>query len=87
MQQVESNSAAEEAGVHGPRRVVIVGNVELGIGGDLIMAIDGKPVTRDDDLQRAMNHKHAGDTLELTVNRNGKTQKINVKLGEAPENL
>jgi S1-C subfamily serine protease len=87
VQQVESNSAAEEAGVHGPQRVVIVGNVELGIGGDLITAIDGKPVTRDDDLQRAMNHKHAGDNLELTVSRNGKTQKVNVKLGEAPENL
>ncbi len=87
VQQVESNSAAEEAGVHGPRRVVIVGNVELGIGGDLITAIDGKPVTRDDDLQRTMNHKHAGDSLELTVLRAGHTQKITVKLGSAPEEL
>ncbi len=87
VQQVESNSAAEEAGVHGPQRVVIVGNTELGIGGDLITSIDGKAVTRDDDLQRAMNHKHAGETLELTVQRGGKTQKVNVKLGEAPENL
>jgi len=87
VQQVESNSAAEEAGIHGPRRVVVVGNVELGIGGDLITAIDGKPVTRDDDLQRALNRKHAGDTLELTVYRNGRSQKINVKLGSAPEEL
>jgi S1-C subfamily serine protease len=87
VQQVESNSAAEEAGVRPPRREVIVGNVELGIGGDLIVAVDGKSVTRDDDLQRAMNRKHAGDILELTVNRGGKMQKVNVKLGEAPENL
>jgi len=87
VQQVESNSAAEEAGVHGPRRVVVVGNMELGIGGDLITAIDGKPVTRDDDLQRAMNRKHAGDNLELTVYRNGRSQKITVKLGSAPQEL
>jgi S1-C subfamily serine protease len=87
VQQVESNSAAEEAGIRGPRRAVIVGNMELGIGGDLIVAIDGKPVTRDDDLQRSMNHKHSGDNLELTVYRGGRKQKINVKLGAAPEAL
>ncbi len=85
--QVDSNSAAEEAGVQGPRRVVVVGNVELPIGGDLIVSIDGKAVTRDDDLQRTMNHKRAGENMELTVYRNGKTQKINVKLGAAPESL
>jgi S1-C subfamily serine protease len=85
--QVESNSAAEDAGVQGPKRVVIVGNVELPIGGDLIVSIDGKAVTRDDDLQRTLNHKRAGENLELTVYRNGKTQKINVKLGAAPETL
>jgi len=87
VQQVETNSAAEEAGIHGPSRAVVVGNMELRIGGDLIVAIDGKPVTRDDDLQRALNHKHAGDPLELTVYRNGRSQKINVKLGSAPQEL
>ena len=87
IQEVENGSAAEEAGIHGPRRVVAVGNTPLGIGGDLIVAIDGQPVTRDDDLQRTMNHKHAGDNMELTIYRNGRTQKINVKLGAAPENL
>ncbi len=87
VQEVENGTAAEEAGIHGPRRVVVVGNYELGVGGDLIVAIDGKTVTRDDDLQRSMNRKRAGDNLELTVLRGGKTQKINVKLGAAPENL
>ena len=87
VQQVESNSAAEEAGIRGPRQVVVVGNVELGVGGDLIEDIDGKRVERDDDLQRVMNHKRAGDNLELLVYRNGRTQKINVKLGAAPETL
>jgi putative serine protease PepD len=87
VQQVESNSAAEEAGIHGPRQVVVVGNVELGVGGDLIEAIDGNKVVRDDDLQRAMNKKHAADNLELLVYRDGRTQKIIVKLGAAPETL
>jgi len=87
VQQVEGNSAAEEAGLRGPKQVVVVGNVELGVGGDLIEAVDGKRVDRDDDLQRAMNKKRAADNLELLVYRNGRTQKIIVKLGAAPETL
>ncbi len=87
VQRVEAGSAAEEAGIRGPRQLVIVGNVQLGVGGDLIVAVDGNPVTHDDDLQRTMNHKHAGDNMQLTINRGGKTQKINVKLGTAPESL
>jgi S1-C subfamily serine protease len=44
-------------------------------------------VEHDDDLQKVMNHKRAGDNLDLLVYRNGRTQKINVKLGAAPESL
>jgi len=87
VQRVEAGTAAEEAGIRGPRQVVIVGNIQLGVGGDLIVAVDGKPVMRDDDLQRALNHKHAGDNMQLTINRGGKIQKINVKLGTAPETI
>ena len=38
-----------------------------------------------DVLKRAMDRKRAGDTIELTVYRNGSAQKINVKLSEAPD--
>ena len=87
VQEVENGSSAEDAGVRGPRQVVVVGNYELGVGGDLIVAVDGKTVERDDDLQRVMNRKHVGDNIELTVYRNGRTQKVNIKLGAAAENL
>ena len=36
------------AGLQGYRDVVLVGNERLGIGGDFITAIDGKPVTESD---------------------------------------
>ena len=75
------------SGQSGAQRAVIVGTYPVGIGGDLITAIDGKPVQRDDDLQKALNHKRAGDNMQLTIYRSGRTQKINVKLGAAPENL
>ena len=87
IQVVESGSAADEAGLKGPTRRVIVGNYPLGIGGDLIVAVDGKPIEKQDDVQRELARKRAGDPMVLTVMRNGKTQKVTVKLGAAPETL
>jgi S1-C subfamily serine protease len=87
IQQVERGSAAETAGLRGPRQTVIVGNYPLGIGGDLIVAIDGQPVQDGDLLKRIMNRKHGGDMIEFTVSRNGRQEKIQVKLGSAPQKL
>jgi S1-C subfamily serine protease len=87
IQGVERGSAAQDAGLRGPGRVVIVGNYRLGIGGDLILAVDGEAVSGTDSLQRALNRKRAGDLLELTISRNGRTQKVQVRLGEAPQAL
>lgn len=87
IQAVESGSAADEAGLKGPTRRVIVGNYPLGIGGDLIIAVDGKPIEKQDDVQRVLTRKRAGDLIVLTIWRNGRTQKVTVKLGSAPETL
>jgi len=43
IQGIVSGSAAE-ARPEGPRRAVAIGNFELGIGGDLIMAMDGQHI-------------------------------------------
>ena len=87
VQRVERGSPGEEAGIRGPERVVVVGDRYLGVGGDLIMAIDGQQVDSNDSLRRAIDRKHAGDTIRLTVWRNGRSQEISVRLGEVPQNL
>src|SRR5215831_13666767 len=69
IQSVERGSAAEEAGLRGPRQVVIVGNYRLGVGGDLITAVEGQTVEGNDSLTRVLNRKRAGDPLNLTVYR------------------
>ena len=56
-----------------------IGNAQLMVGGDLIMAIDGQPVDRDDAISRALARKRAGDTLELTIFRNGRTTNVKVR--------
>jgi S1-C subfamily serine protease len=85
IQEVEHGSPAESAGLHGPTRVVIVSNFRLGIGGDLITAGDGQPIQDKESLKRLMDKKHGGDLLELTVYRDGRNQKVRLKLGEAPQ--
>jgi S1-C subfamily serine protease len=87
VQRVVQGSAAEEAGLRPPTNSVIVGSYRLGVGGDLIMAVDGRPVEGQDSLQRALTRKRAGDTLDMMVYRNGRTQKVQVRLGEAPQTL
>ena len=82
---MDRGSAAETAGLRGYSRIVIVGNYRLGIGGDLIVAAEGQAIDDKETLSRLMNKKHGGDTLELTVYRDGRNQRVRVKLGEAPQ--
>jgi len=85
IQEVSAGSPAAAAGLRGPSRWVTIGLNEVGIGGDLIMAIDGKPVDRGDALSRALSRKRAGDTTELLISRGGRSMKVKVTLGAAPD--
>jgi S1-C subfamily serine protease len=87
IQSVERGSAAEGAGLRGPSRMVVVGGFQLGVGGDLILAADGQNIEDNNTLPTLLNRKRGGDMLELTIYRNGQTQKVQVKLGEAPQQL
>lgn len=84
---IEQGSPADAAGLRGPNRTVIVGMYRLGIGGDLIVAIDGKAVENQDALRRALGQKRTGDSMSLTIVRGGRTLTIKVPLGSAPEAL
>jgi S1-C subfamily serine protease len=85
VQDVTRGSAAESAGIRGPRQIEELGNARIGVGGDLIMEIDGKPVDRLDAISRALSKKRAGDPLELTLFRGGRKVKMKVTLGAAPK--
>jgi putative serine protease PepD len=88
IQGIDDGSPAEAAGLRGPNRSVVVGGrYELGIGGDLIIAIDGSPVDTQDALRKALNKKRPGETMVLTIYRGNRTMKVTVTLGSAPETL
>lgn len=80
--EVERGSAAEHAGLRGGNQMVQIGNAQISVGGDLIMSIDGHPVDRNDAISRTLARKRSGDSVELTIFRNGKTMNVRVKLGD-----
>jgi S1-C subfamily serine protease len=80
VQTVVSGSSEEAAGIRGATQVVAIGNVELGINGDLIVAIEGKPVDREDAWVRAVSQKRVGDIITITIVRRGAAANIRVKL-------
>src|SRR3984957_18615251 len=82
IQEVDPGSPSARAGLKGGREVVQIGNAQLMMGGDLIIAIDGKPIERQDAISRSLARTRSGDTVELTIYRGGRTTNVRVKLGE-----
>jgi len=56
-------------------------------GGDVIVAIDGKAIKRVQDLSAFLDTKQPGDTVSLTVLRNGSRQDVRVTLAPWPADL
>ena len=57
----------------------------LQAGGDVITAIDGQPVTTFDELLGYLTtNKSPGDTVVLTILRDGQTMDVTVTLGTRP---
>ena len=84
---VDRNSPAAQAGIRGARQRVAVGGYIIPAGGDLIMAIDGRSADAATALDRATRGKKPGETVVLTIYREGRTLKISVKLGQADQPL
>jgi 2-alkenal reductase len=56
--------------------------------GDIITAIDGRPVAKVEDIISYLDaQKSPGDTVTLTVLREGQQREIGVTLGEFPEQI
>ena len=81
---VDPGSGADKAGLRAGRTKVVVGGESYTIGGDVITAVDGAPVTEFEQLRQAIASKKPGDKLKLDVFRNGRKTSVTVTLGQAP---
>jgi S1-C subfamily serine protease len=92
LMDVAQGSPAATAGLQGGSRdtSVLLGSGRSGLtylqsGGDLITAVDGQPLSKIDDLLVYLEeHTSPGQTVKLTVLRNGQSQTIDARLTARP---
>lgn len=85
VQEVVDDSPASRAGLRGGNDERRYAGLEIRTGGDLIVAIDGRPVTTAEDVVRAVTQQLLpGQSVQLTVLRGGEERTLTVLLGERP---
>ena len=69
IQRVVKDTPAEEAGLK---------------AGDIIIKVDGEDINEENTLAQAIRKHKVGDSLRLTIDRNGRQLELTAVLGEAP---
>ncbi len=83
--EVTRGGPADVAGIRGGDRIVRMGRYQVPVGGDIIVAIDGQPVADIETWTIYLEAQKAiGDTVQITVLRDGREQVIPVILEEQP---
>jgi S1-C subfamily serine protease len=81
---VEPESPAARAEVRGGRVDVVLGGDSWLLGGDVLTQLNGHPVTTAEELTRALQPLRVGDTVHLTLVREGQTREVEFVLPERP---
>lgn len=53
--------------------------------GDVILAVNGKRLEKENTLDQIIRSYHPGDRIEITLQRGGRERSIKVRLGNHPE--
>ena len=84
VESVDPDGAAAVAGVRGGTTQVVVAGESYTLGGDLIVAIDGRPAETPDDLRAALARREPGDKIAIEIWRGGQWREVEVTLGQQP---
>lgn len=86
--EVIPGGPADKAGLRGVSDTVIQDGIEVPVGGDVVIAIDGQKVNSFDDLLVYVAlETEPGQEVTLTVIRDGKTIEVPLKLEARPKDL
>ena len=87
VQTIVEGGPAEDAGLRGGTRIEDFRAIDFRPGGDLIVAIDGQPIGRAEDVVRIVTEQLVpGQTIRLTVLRGDRRLVVPLRLGERPAN-
>jgi len=82
---VTSNGPADKAGIEGGSRQTNVAGNQITVGGDIIIAFDNTRIRNTDDLSTYLEENTLpGETINVTLIRNGQTVTLPLKLEARP---
>jgi len=85
--KVAPGSPANKAGIKGGNQVANAGVGRIVIGGDVIVAVNGKPVSDMSGLQALISKDKVGQRVTLKILRGSQTMNLQVTLGNLPHDL
>ena len=87
VQEAVKGGPADKAGIRGGDTAATIGGADIRLGGDIITKVDGRAIGSMDDVIGVVNGASPGDTLDLTVIRDGQRKTFTVTLGDRPSQI
>jgi S1-C subfamily serine protease len=84
VQRVEPGSPAARAGLRAGNKVTMIAGQPFRLGGDIIVAVDGKKVKTSDQFSELIGSHKPGDRVQLQIVRGGRQRTLTVRLGRRP---
>lgn len=84
---VVSDSPADKAGLKGSTGETTFQLQHVKTGGDVVIAVDDKPVFQNNDLSELVALHKPGDTVKLDILRGGQHATVDVTLGSRPSDV
>ena len=82
--EVVEGGPAASAGIKGSSETIVFQGARYDVGGDVIVAVNGVPIERAEDLGRLIGDLKPGDTAEFEVIRDGESRTVEVELENRP---
>ncbi|MBI5328040.1 MAG: trypsin-like peptidase domain-containing protein [Deltaproteobacteria bacterium] len=82
--EIVNGSPADKAGIRGGKRIVRTGNLQVVIGGDMIVGISGKTIRTMDELVEDIESMAVGQSIDVTIMRGSQRKTVKVYLSEMP---
>jgi S1-C subfamily serine protease len=81
IERVESGSPAAKAGIRGGSTSVVISGTDYTLGGDIVVAVDGKRVTGLSELRDILATHKPGDRIAVELYRGSDKRTVTVTLG------
>jgi S1-C subfamily serine protease len=83
--EVSPGSPVAGVGIRGASQIVVIGRYRIPVGGDIIIRVDDQPIAGIKDLTVYLETQtQVGDTVDVTIVRDGEEQVVAVTLAERP---